>query len=252
MAGFRMHITVSGVIGVAYGGAAVQPLGFSTEAGLLAAGLTTVGGMLPDLDSDSGVPIREMFSLAAAVLPLLLVPRLIHMGMSREAILAMMLFGYVAIRYGAANIFRRFSVHRGMYHSVPAMLVAGLCVYLAYHSPDRNVRIMLACGVMLGFLSHLVLDEIYSVDWRGMKPKLKSSAGSAVKFMSSSAIATATCYLILGGLAYLAYRDYMKPLDPNPPTMASREDGDRQLRATSWASARPSSTCSQFPSGIRS
>jgi hypothetical protein len=83
-------------------------------------------------------------------------------------------------------------------------------VYLAYHSPDRNVRLLLACGVMIGFLSHLVLDEIYSVDWRGMKPKLKSSAGSAVKFASPSFFATVTCYLILGGLLYLAYLDYQK------------------------------------------
>ena len=210
MAGFRTHITVSGALGIVYGGAAVQPFGFSTEAGVLAAGLTMVGGMLPDLDSDSGVPVRELFGLAAAVFPLLLVPRLVHMDCSREAILAVLLFGYIVIKYGFAKLFKQFNVHRGMYHSLPAMLIAGLCVYLAYHSPNRNMRLMLGCGVMIGFLSHLVLDEIYSVDWRGVKPKLKSSAGSAVKFMSTSTIATATCYAILGGLGYLAYQDYMR------------------------------------------
>jgi hypothetical protein len=68
---------------------------------------------------------------------------------------------------------------------------------------------------MLGFLSHLILDEIYSVDWRGVVPKLKSSAGSAFKFGSSSLIATATCYLLLGGLVYLAYVDYLKT-QPQP------------------------------------
>ena len=123
---------------------AVQPFGFSTEAGVLAAGLTWVGGMLPDLDSDSGVPVREMFGLAAAVLPLLLMHRLIHMGLSREAILAVLLFGYIFVKYGAANIFKHFNVHRGMYHSLPAMLIAGLVVYLAYDSPDRSVRLLLA------------------------------------------------------------------------------------------------------------
>jgi hypothetical protein len=69
---------------------------------------------------------------------------------------------------------------------------------------------LLAGGVMLGFLSHLVLDEIYSVGWDGLKPKLKSSAGSAIKFLSSSIPATATCYVLLGGLLYLAYLDYKK------------------------------------------
>ena len=87
------------------------------------------------------------------------------------------------------------------------MLIAGLCVYLAYHSPDRGIRVMLACWVMLGFLSHLVLDEVYSVDWRGVKPKLKASAGSALKLGSTSLVATATCYSLLGGLLYLAYLD---------------------------------------------
>jgi hypothetical protein len=210
MAGFRMHITVSGALGVVYGGVAVEPLGFSTEAAILAAGLTTVGGMLPDLDSDSGVPVRELFGLAAAVFPLLLVPRMVHLELSREAILAVLLFGYIIIRYGAANLFRHLNVHRGMYLSLPAMLISGLSVYLAYHSPDRTVRLLLAGGVMIGFLSHLILDEIYSVDWRGVRIKLKSSAGSAVKFMSTSLVATATCYAILGGLGYLAYQDYIR------------------------------------------
>ena len=212
MAGFRTHITVSGVLGVVYGGAAVQPVGFDTDAAILAAGLTTAGGMLPDLDSDSGTPVREMFGLAAAVLPLLLVPRMVHSGMRREAILASVFFGYVIIKYVFANVFRHLTVHRGMYHSIPAMLISGLVVYLAYHSPDRSVRLLLAGGVMLGFASHLVLDEVYSVDWRGLKPKLKSSAGSAVKFGSSSLVATAVCYALLGGLLWLAYKDYMRPV----------------------------------------
>jgi membrane-bound metal-dependent hydrolase YbcI (DUF457 family) len=210
MAGFRTHITVSGFCGIAYGGVAVQPLGFSSDAGFLAAGITAVGGMLPDLDSDSGIPVRELFGLAAAVIPLMFVRRMMHAGLSPEAILAWMLFGYAFIRYGMSNVFKQFTVHRGMYHSIPAMLIAGLCVYLAYHSPDRGIRVLLACGVMLGFLSHLILDEVYSVDWRGVKPKLKASAGSAFKFGSSSLFATATCYAILGGLLYLAYRDLKK------------------------------------------
>ena len=208
MAGFRTHITVAGALGIGYGGAAVQPFGFTTETAVLAAGLTTVGGMLPDLDSDSGVPVREMFGLAAVVVPLTMVPRLYHMGVSQEGILATILFGYVIIRYGVAKLFKRFTVHRGMYHSIPAMLIAGLIVYLGYQSPNRNIRLLFGIGVMLGFLSHLMLDEIYSVGFNGLKIKLKASAGSAVKFVSSSFPATATCYAVLGGLLYLAYLDW--------------------------------------------
>jgi membrane-bound metal-dependent hydrolase YbcI (DUF457 family) len=208
MAGFRTHITVSGALGVVYGGAAVQPFGYTTETAVLAAGLTTVGGMLPDLDSQSGVPVREMFGLAAIVGPLCMVPRLYHAGMSQEGILATMLFGYVIIRYAMSRVFKRFTVHRGMFHSIPALLIAGLVVYLGYHSTDHGIRLLFGCGVMVGFLSHLVLDELYSVDIHGVKVKLNKFAGTAVKFMSPSFPATVTCYTLLGALLYLAYQDY--------------------------------------------
>ena len=126
---------------------------------------------------------------------------------------AFLVLCYVFVRYALAWALKQVTVHRGMFHSIPAMLIAGLCVYLAYHNPkesDRAIRVLLACGMMLGFLSHLILDEVYSVDWRGVKPKLKASAGSAFKFGSTSLVATATCYAILGGLLYLAYLDYTK------------------------------------------
>lgn len=222
MAGFRTHITVSSTLGVVYGGIAVQPLGFETDAAILAAGITAIGGMLPDLDSDSGVPVREMFGLAAAVLPMLLLPRFVHSGMTREAILASLLFGYIFVRYVVSRVFKKLSVHRGMYHSIPAMLIAGLVVYLAYHTPNRDLRFLMAGGVMIGFASHLILDEIYSVDFRGAKIVLKSSAGSAIKLSSSSLIATASCYAILGGLGYLAYLEYMKPPAPEAPIETHR------------------------------
>ena len=214
MAGFRTHITVSTFCGIAYGGAAVQPLGFGTETAFLAAGVTAVGGMLPDLDSDSGVPVRELSALSAAVVPLLLTPRLIAAGMTQEGILATLGALYLLIRYGGGWLVRRLTVHRGMFHSIPAMLIAGLLIYLEYQSPDRGVRLLLAGGVMFGFLSHLVLDEVYSVDFNGVRPRLAKSAGSAVKFVSPSWTATCVCYGILGGLAILAYADFVTAMPP--------------------------------------
>lgn len=210
MAGFRMHVGTAAACGVAYGLFATRPLGFAPEAALLAGGLAAVGGMLPDLDSDSGRPIREIFGLAAAVVPMLLVPRLHDMHLTHESMLLVMIGIYLGIRHGLAAVLAKFTVHRGMYHSLPAMLIAGLAVYLAYGSPDRTLRGLLAGGVMLGFLSHLVLDEIYSVDFNGLRVHLKSSAGSAVKLFSPSFASTMFCYVILGVLASLAYLDWTR------------------------------------------
>jgi membrane-bound metal-dependent hydrolase YbcI (DUF457 family) len=208
MAGFRMHVGTAATCGAAYGALAIKPLGFPPEAAILAAGLTTVGGMLPDLDSDSGRPIREIFGVAAAVVPLFLLPRLANMHLSHEGMIVAFLCFYLLIRYGLAEVLSRVSVHRGMFHSLPAMLIAGLVIYLEYGSPDRTLRGLLAGGIMLGFLSHLILDEIYSVDFNGLRVKLKSSAGSAVKLFSPSLGATTTCYAILGILASFAWLDW--------------------------------------------
>src|SRR5581483_8048964 len=97
------------------------------------------------------------------------------------------------------------TVHRGMFHSTPAMLIAGLAVFLLDKGSDMPVRLFLAGGVMIGFLSHLVLDEVFSVDFLGLR--LKKSAGSALKLASKSLPATLTCYAILAALSYLAWRD---------------------------------------------
>lgn len=208
MAGFRMHVTVSSLCGIAYGVAANKLLGHPPETAVLAAGITAVGGMMPDLDSDSGRPIRELFGVAASVIPLLLYNRLAGSGLTHEGVIAALVGMYAFVRYGMAWILRRVSVHRGMFHSIPAMLICGLIVYLAYETPNLSTRYTLALGVMIGFLSHLVLDEIYSVDFNGFRLQLKASAGSALKFFSPSYAGTASCYATLVLLSFLAYVDH--------------------------------------------
>jgi hypothetical protein len=208
MASFRGHLTFASVLGGVYGAAGSIVFGLDWGPVFLGAGLTTIGGLMPDLDSDSGVPVRELFSLAAVMTPLLLVRRLHHAGLTPEQILALMAGVYVLVRYGGAALFKRITVHRGMFHSIPAMLIAGLLIYLGDHQANPRLRLFLAGGVMIGFLSHLVLDEIYSVDLLGRKMiRLNKYAGTAVKFYSPSWTATLTCYSLLATLAYVAWKE---------------------------------------------
>jgi hypothetical protein len=205
MASYRGHLMFSSVLGAVYGGLAAWYLRLDWGPALLGAGLTTVGGLLPDLDSDSGVPVREVFGLIGTVVPLLLLRRLLHHQFPTDEALVVVAAVYVVIRYGLSYLFKRLTVHRGMFHSSPAMLIAGLAVFLLDKESDMPVRLFLAGGVMIGFLSHLVLDEIFSVDFMGMR--LKKSAGSALKLASKSLPATLTCYAILATMSYLAWRD---------------------------------------------
>ncbi|MBL4885104.1 MAG: hypothetical protein JKY95_11290 [Planctomycetaceae bacterium] len=82
MAAFREHITVSGMLGLGYGLTAHIAYGFSPIESALAGFLTGFGGMLPDLDSQTSRPVRELFGLLGAVCPLLVlgeVLELLHM-----------------------------------------------------------------------------------------------------------------------------------------------------------------------------
>ncbi len=208
MAGYKGHLTFSASLGFVYGGLAHNQLEFDTSTAIVGAALTTVGGLLPDLDSDSGVPVRELFSLAAVLAPLLIWRRLMNAHFSDEDLFLFLAGVYVTIRYGLSRVFKHLTVHRGMFHSLPAMLIAGLVVYLSYQHPSMRTRLFLAVAVMIGFLSHLVLDELCSVDFHGVTIRLNKYAGSAVKFFSPSVMGTACAYLILIGLGYLAVLDY--------------------------------------------
>src|SRR5437763_2186160 len=124
MANFQGHILTSASLGVAYGVLGAWHWQLDWSAVFLGAGLTTLGGLLPDLDSDSGVPVRELFNLSGALMPVLLLSRLTAAQMTPDQILVVLAGIYLVVRFGVAALFKRLTVHRGMFHSVPAMLIA--------------------------------------------------------------------------------------------------------------------------------
>src|SRR5581483_3958541 len=121
MASYRGPLSFSSVLGAAYGGAAVLRWDMDWGPACLGAAITAVGGLLPDLDSDSSVPVRELFGLSAAAAPLILLQRVSDLGFSFEQTLVILCGIYVAIRYGLRLLFGKLTAHRGMFHSIPAM-----------------------------------------------------------------------------------------------------------------------------------
>ncbi len=203
MASYRGHLTFAGLLGAGYGSLALLEGNWDWGTVLIAAGLTTLGGLLPDLDSDSGVPVRELFGVSAAIAPILLFDRVRSLcQQSTEQTVVVLAATYLFIRYVLAYVFKTFTVHRGMFHSIPALVIAGLATYVIYPSGDVRRRIFLSGAVMIGFLSHLILDEIYSVDFMGARLRLNKYAGSALKLVSKSWPATLTTYVLLALLAW--------------------------------------------------
>ena len=202
MAAFREHITFSGLCGLGYGAGMYSLTPVSPVQAAVAGTLTCVAGMLPDLDSDHGRPIRELTALCAAALPALLARRFAQWTGEVDGVVFLSILTYVLVRYVGANLLRRVTIHRGMFHSLPAAIIAAEITYLSYVSPHVGVKMLMGTGVLLGFCSHLVLDELYSVTWRGLRPRLKSSAGTAVKWFGEYFFANAACYGLLIFLTY--------------------------------------------------
>lgn len=183
MAGFKTHITTSTVLGIGYG-AAGYAMGIPLSSCMVGAGLCSVAGMLPDLDSDSGVPLRETITFVAATIPMLMIDRFQHMGFNPEQMVLAGGLIYLFVRFVIAGVFKRYTVHRGMWHSIPAALSVGLLAFLICSCPDLKVRFFKTGAAVLGFMSHLVLDELYSFEWKRGRWRVKKSLGTALKFWS--------------------------------------------------------------------
>ncbi|QGJ69573.1 Membrane-bound metal-dependent hydrolase [Planctomycetales bacterium 10988] len=215
MADFKTHIAVSSLCGAGYAGAGYLMWDFTWSTSCLTAGLCGLAGMLPDLDSDSGIPLRETLAFSAAVIPLLMIERFALLGMTPEEIALSGASVYFMMRFGVGNLLKRYTVHRGMFHSLPGMLMVGLVAFLVCQSQDLNVRYYKAGGVMLGYLSHLCMDELYSIEWIGFRIRIKKSFGTALKLYSRNLWGDASAYIKLILLTWLAMNDpvWMKPYD---------------------------------------
>jgi membrane-bound metal-dependent hydrolase YbcI (DUF457 family) len=206
MADFRTHMTVSTAAGVLYGLGGYQA-GLPWESCVIGGALCSVSGMLPDLDSDSGIPLREAVAFSSAFIPMLLVDRLQRIGCSHEMMLLITVGVYFFLRFGIAEIFRRYTVHRGMWHSIPAALTASLFAFLVSSCDDINLRLFKTVSIFIGFMSHILLDEIWSVEYRRGRYTFKHSFGTALKFWSQNRVANVFSYSLLALLCFLAYQD---------------------------------------------
>ena len=83
------------------------------------------------------------------------------------------------------SLFKKLTVHRGIIHSVQTGIMFSLfTVFVLQQVSFVSDDIPLNAGIVLfvGFLTHLVLDELYAVNLAGLA--LKRSFGTALKFIN--------------------------------------------------------------------
>jgi hypothetical protein len=200
---YRQHLGFASVLGVAYAVAAFFYTGIHWLYGSVAALLAAISGLLPDLDSDSGVEMKGFTGMLGVLVAVAVWEGLgkVHPPPAFELHLWATVLSYVTVRHGIRRIASRLTVHRGISHSIPTGAVWGALVYLYYPCQTHSLRVVMAAAVMLGFLSHLLLDEVCSVDLSGAR--LNKAFGTAIKFWAPSAWSTVAVYLLL---SYLTWR----------------------------------------------
>lgn len=105
------------------------------------------------------------------------------------------------VRYGLHALFHRFSVHRGAWHSLLAGLLWAAVTAVLFHRVlglHEGVAWLGGGFMFVGYLTHLVLDELYSVDFMGNR--LKASFGSALKFVDTRYPAKSLAMAVVTGL----------------------------------------------------
>ncbi len=205
MADFKTHLSVSTPLGIAYGGAAYLLYDVPVSTSLLAGGLCAVSGMLPDVDSDSSKPLRESLAFAAAIVPMMMVDRFHQFGMSPEWMVISGAAVYLFVRFVFGHWLRGYTVHRGMFHSLPAAAIMGELAFLLA-SGDVAMRCYKAGGLVAGYLCHLLLDELYSIEWKRGRLRLKKSFGTALKMFSKNKWwPNVSTYLKLAALSYVVF-----------------------------------------------
>ena len=186
MANFNTHLGVAAVGSGMLATLCLQVGFVAPKDALLLTAAGTIGGILPDIDLHYSHPSRLLFS----VLGILFAFLWIFSAKNQLSIVELWGAGlgiYLFIRFPLWALFNTFTVHRGVIHTViSAVLFCFLSAILSYYIFNKTPFISWLIGlfVFLGFILHLLLDEIYSVDFMGHR--LKRSFGTALKLIDTN------------------------------------------------------------------
>jgi hypothetical protein len=181
MANFRTHMSVAATASC-FLSIGLLKAGFASEKDvLLYFSLGSIGGILPDIDSDHSIPSRFLFGFFALVLAFLATFHKVSVYSILELSLLWAVV-WLLVRFVVWQLFAKCTIHRGVFHSLLAATFFGcLTTGAAYHIFQLPAVMAWTTGsfVCIGYLIHLVLDELYSVDLVGAA--IKKSFGTALK-----------------------------------------------------------------------
>lgn len=184
MANFNMHLNTAAVVSgtLAATLSAFHYIDIKTSFYCFFAGI--IGGILPDIDHENSIPVRILQFVLANLLAFLIISKYL---------VKLKLFEIIGIWVGIYlffevlfYFFKKYTVHRGIIHSIPVGVLFSLMTMIFLNKILKlsiTKSYYIGLFVLIGYFTHLILDEIYSVDIAGKR--LKKSFGSAFKLFSN-------------------------------------------------------------------
>lgn len=177
----------------------------------------TIGGILPDIDLERAVPARMLFSVLGIVAAFIALFTLQEEHSIAELWLVW-LGAYFITRFGVYKAFEKRTHHRGIFHSILAgvffmILTADIFSRVLGQPPAQAW--LTGLFLFIGFLIHLTLDEMYSVDVEGRT--IKKSFGTALKLFDTHSLrasALMAVALVAVLLASPPTRDFVEMVKP--------------------------------------
>ncbi|RTZ63100.1 MAG: hydrolase [Aquificaceae bacterium] len=202
MANFNTHITVAAVGSGLLSTLCLQVGFIGTSDALLLTLAGTIGGILPDIDLQHSYPSRIIFSLLGMIISFLW----IFSTQNQLSIVELWVIGliiFAVIRYPIWMIFHKYTKHRGAIHSlVAAFAFALFTTSISFHFFAKTDFISWLIGLLVfyGFIIHLILDELYSVDF--MNHRIKRSFGTAMKIMDTKQRMISSILIALASISF--------------------------------------------------
>ncbi|MFU8790082.1 MAG: metal-dependent hydrolase [Methylobacter sp.] len=189
MANFKTHLSIAAATGIGAAIVAVdaQLITHTDMPWFIFLGI--LGGLLPDIDAENSRPVKLLFNLLAFT-ALFMTLSIFKDQYPSHVLLTIAVGTYLLVRYGLFALFNRFTVHRGVFHSLLATLFFALFMTcISYHFLHWKAANAWLNGIFiaLGFIAHLLLDELYSVDLSNSR--MKKSFGTAFKLWGYNSLA---------------------------------------------------------------
>ncbi|MCK5697918.1 MAG: metal-dependent hydrolase [Gammaproteobacteria bacterium] len=183
MANFKTHVNGGIVIGTAFVGIGIFFFDLNMVQSFAIFTMGVLGGILPDLDSNSGKPLPIISGLVSVLIPLLLLGKVGTINsISPEFLISYFIIFYVILNYVVCGVIKKFTVHRGIMHSIPFSFLVAEFAYILFISSGKNMATIAAFAIFFGCIIHLVLDELNSIKFKfGFIPTLSRSSGTAFK-----------------------------------------------------------------------